>query len=119
MFLRVKSEIWVSALLRRARAAGAFATVLHSGAAEAGAIFVIVNRGGLQGECDLYAPAPQSLAPDDDAIQDRIFERRYTNVDQATIDATLESERKFDPDLWAVEIEDRDGRAFIDISTEL
>ncbi|EFL88945.1 DUF1491 family protein [Ahrensia sp. R2A130] len=119
MFLRIKSEIWVSALLRRARGAGAFATVLHSGAEEAGAIFVVVNRGGLRGSYDLYAPAPQSLTVDDDTnAYDRRFEQRLEGVDEGAINNALASERRFDPDLWAIEIEDRDGHAFIDVISE-
>lgn len=119
MFLRVKSAIWVSALLRRVRAAGAFATVLHSGAEEAGAVFVVVSRGGLKASCDLYAPAPQSLVGDDDAsANDRRFEQRLEDVDEDAIGKALASERRFDPDLWAVEIEDRDGRTFIEVVEE-
>lgn len=115
MFLRVKSEIWVSALLRRARGAGAFATVLQSGAAEAGAIFIVVTKGGLNSTCDFYAPAPQSLATDEDEAPDRKFELRFNDVDQDEIDRVLASERRFDPDFWAIEIEDRYGRPFCDV----
>ena len=33
---------------------------------------------------------------------------------QARARAWLDKQVKFDPDLWIVEIEDRDGRAFVD-----
>ena len=121
--MRVTSELWVSALIRRAEAAGAFAMVVRKGAAEAGAIFVIVND--LQGGLQLHAPAPQT----DYSLEHRP-ERRFECIlgggggegggDGAAttsddIAAKLEREKSFDPDIWIVEIEDKQGRAFIDM----
>lgn len=115
--MRVTSELWVSALIRRAEAAGAFAMVVRKGAAEAGAIFVIVND--LQGGVQLHAPAPQT----DYSLEHRP-ERRFECVigdagDAATaadeIAAKLDREKSFDPDIWIVEIEDKQGRSFIDM----
>jgi hypothetical protein len=42
--MRLKSNIWVSAYVRRCDVEGAFAAVRRKGAEEAGAIFVKVNR---------------------------------------------------------------------------
>ncbi len=80
------------------------------GAAEAGAIFIVVDR--LSGEFDLYAPAPQTMW-DEARPADRRFDRV---VERATADAMsdrLEKERRFDSDLWVVTVEDREGRPFL------
>ena len=110
--LRLKSGIWVAALLRRLGGQGIAAFVLNRGAEEAGAIFVKVNR--LDGTCDLYGPAPQS-AFDDAPGPDRLFERLAEAAPEAEVDARLRREAGFDPDLWTVEIEDRAGRHGLDL----
>ena len=43
--MRLKTEIWVQAYLRRWFAQGGFGAVLSKGAAEAGAVYVVVNSG--------------------------------------------------------------------------
>jgi hypothetical protein len=107
--MRLTSEIWVSALIRRAAAETAAAAVIHRGDATAGAVFVSVDR--LDGSCDLYGPSPQAAVAEDDG--DRRFERLLTRVERPAMLARIASERRFDADLWLVEIEDRDGRSFI------
>lgn len=103
--MRLKSEIWVKAYLRRASVAGSPGVVVRRGDADAGTIMIRVAR--LDGSCDLYAPAPAGLASDDG-------ERRWTRIaaqaNEADIEARLASEARLDPDLWIVEIEDRAGR---------
>jgi hypothetical protein len=37
-------------------------------------------------------------------------------VTPAETEARLAKERRFDPDLWIVEVEDRDGRSFLDLA---
>ena len=54
--MRLKSEIWVSAFLRRWQAEGCYGAVIRKGAAEAGAVYVIVNH--LDGTLHLFGPAP-------------------------------------------------------------
>ena len=100
--MRVTSDLWVSALLRRVQSAGGFGAVLRRGASEAGAIF-IVSRSRL-GEVTLYGPAPQ-VAYEEGKPQERGFSEMLGPADDATIEAKLEKERRFDPDLWVVEIE--------------
>ncbi len=109
---RVVSSFWVGAYLRRCQGAGAFAAVLRHGADEAGAIFVKIVRG--DGTADLYGPAPQALV-DEDRPVDRQFEQVFARAPEADIDARLERERAFDPDIWVIEVEDRDGRSFLDM----
>ena len=65
--MRLTTDFWVSALMRRVFGEGGFAAVAKRGASEAGAVFVVTrNRMGLS---SLFGPAPQSAydsaRPDD------------------------------------------------------
>lgn len=111
--MRLTSEFWVGAHVRRCFAEGAFAAIARRGAAEAGAVFIKVNR--LDGTVDLYGPAPQSFFDEDAAIGERRFERLLEAAAEAEADARLEREKRMDPDFWVVEIEDREGRSFLDL----
>ncbi len=111
--MRVTSSFWVGAYVRRCHAEGAFATVARKGAAEAGTIFVKVDR--LDGTADLYAPAPQALV-EAGAPLDRRFEKVLAAVPGAEVEARISRELKFDSDLWVIEIEDRKGRSFLDLT---
>ena len=104
--MRVTSEFWVSALCRRTALEGAFAYVAKRGAAEAGAIFILSDD--MQGGNTLFAPAPQAHF-DPDETADRLFEVRDQG-DRFAMLEIIEREKKFDPDLWLVEIEDREKR---------
>ena len=112
--MRLKSGIWVAAYLRRCNVEGLFAAVRRRGAEEAGAIFIKINR--LDGTGTLYGPAPQT-AFDDAQPTDRIFSAVVGGAQpapDADIEARLTKEIRFDPDVWIVEVEDREGRSFID-----
>jgi len=109
--MRVVSSFWVGAYVRRVNATGAFAAIARRGAAEAGAIFVKVAR--LDGTADLYAPAPQSVF-DEGRAYDRRFERVLEAAEDAAVEARLKREIGFDPDVWIVEVEDRQGRSFLE-----
>lgn len=102
----MKSEIRVAAQLRRAAAAGAFATVVRKGDADAGAIAVKVYLGG--GAARLFVEAR------DEAGESIWREPLDGPAPEAAIDQFLEKETRFDRDLWIVEIEDREGRIFAD-----
>ena len=111
--MRLKSSIWVAAYMRRCQVEGLFAAVRRHGADEAGAIFVKVNR--LDGTADLYGPAPQT-AFDETRPADRAFSLclKVRPAPEADVEAFLAREMRFDPDVWIVETEDRDGRHFLD-----
>lgn len=100
--MRVTTDLWVSAILRRVFAGGGFGAVIQRGASEAGAVFVIVRS--RFGHATLYAPGLQT-----DYSEARPEERRFSTVlvdaDEDAINKRLEKERRFDPDLWIVEIE--------------
>ncbi len=104
---RLKSEIWIAALLRRCQGEGKYGAVIHKGAAEAGAIYVYVNH--LDGTYHLLAPPP---GPAHDEHGERRFILEFEKPsDWLQVSAVVARRRKSDPDLWAVEVEDRSGFA--------
>ncbi len=107
--MRLKSEIWVKAFLRRAAVAGAPGVVARRGDADAGVILIKIAR--LDGTADLYGPAPAGLQSDDG-------ERRWSPLARAepegAVDGRIASELRLDGDCWLVEIEDRGGRHFLE-----
>ena len=111
--MRLRSDIWVSAYLRRCATEGVTAVLRRRGAAEAGAIFVKVDR--LDSSATLYGPAP----PTEDLPRgvDRLFTRLHASetLPPGEIEERLARERRFDPDIWIVEVEDRAGRSFLDL----
>lgn len=110
--MRLTSDFFVSALVRRCFSENAYASVVSKGALEAGAIYIVVDR--RDGFFDLYGPAPQS-AFQPGAPGGRLFEALLTSAPKEDLDRRLASERRMDPDVWIVEIEDRDGRVFWDV----
>ncbi|KAB2854580.1 MAG: DUF1491 family protein [Bauldia sp.] len=108
--VRVTSAFWVSAFVRRCYAEGAAAVVVRRGAEEAGAIMVIVDR--LDGTLDLYSPAPQSEIVQDGS-SDRLFERVLECATAEALRERTDRELRFDPDIWIIEVEDRDGRVVV------
>jgi hypothetical protein len=103
---RLKAGIFVRALIRRAEVAGAAAFVVRKGSEEAGAVLLKIARldgtslvlsQARRGEGELVWVKPIGDAADDEKCR-AYFDRQI----------------KFDPDLWIVEIEDRQGRTFVD-----
>ena len=103
---RLKAGIFVRAVIRRAEVAGAQAFVVRKGSEEAGAVFLKISR--LDGTCMLLNQAR-------DGAGELVWARPLgDSADEAAANAYLERQVKFDPDLWILEIEDRQGRAFVD-----
>jgi len=100
--MRLTTDFWVSAVTRRAFAAGGFAAILRKGAEAAGAV-MIMRRTKL-GEIALYAPAPQS-SYGDARPEERLFVELSRSLDLSEIEAKIEREARFDPDIWVVELE--------------
>ena len=110
--MRLTAEIYVAALVRRANDAGAFAVVERRGAAEAGAIHVVVDD--RSGTLALYGPAIAGLERESTAGRD---DRRFALLGRMTPPELRERfarEARFDPDFWVVEIDDREGRHFLE-----
>jgi hypothetical protein len=109
--MRLKSELWVKAYLRRCRLEGADALLVRRGDADAGAIYIKVCR--LDGTGLLFGPAPAGL---DEAREDRRWQPclKGETAAEPDIDAYLERQVRFDSDIWIVAVEDRAGRHFLD-----
>lgn len=108
--MRLKTEIWVKAYLRRCGVHGASAYVVRHGDDDAGAVYLKVSR--LDGTAFLYGPAPAGLV--ETAIERQwIGMGRAAGMSEAEADAFLLREAGFDSDLWVVEVEDRQGRHFL------
>lgn len=111
--MRLCADFWVAAYIRRCTCEGLPAVVRRRGAAEAGAIFIKIDR--LDGSAALYGPAPQSVLS---GGADRLFARLHRDpwIEAAQAEEKLKSEMRFDPDLWIVETEDKQGRLFFDVA---
>lgn len=112
--MRLKTGIWVAALLRRCNGEGKFGAVLHHGADEAGALYIYINH--LDGSYDLLGPPP-GPAHDEDG-QRHFIKEFVAPVSWGEASAVVARRRKFDPDLWAVEIEDKTGIADLKLFVE-
>jgi hypothetical protein len=108
--MRLKSEIWVKAYLRRCQVNGATGVVARHGDDDAGAIFIKIVR--TDGTAAVFSPAPAGF---DEADIDRRWVTRFKSgfVPDTEAEALLKREAEFDSDMWVVEIEDRDGRHFL------
>lgn len=101
--MRLKSDIFVAALIRRVFATGDFAAVEKRGAEEAGAIFI--RQRFRDGSETLFGPAPQVFSDGEESDAGRRFEVRLRRQAAAEVAAVIEKESRFDSDLWLVEIE--------------
>lgn len=106
----LSTDVWVSALIRRAELGGAFATVAMKGDARAGSVLVkVVNR--RSGEVRLYAEATRGDG-------ERVWMQPRPGLGEADLDAYADRSRRIDPDLWVVEVEDTQGRHFLTEAVE-
>ncbi|MEO1282301.1 MAG: DUF1491 family protein [Pseudomonadota bacterium] len=109
--MRLKAEIWVKAYLRLCQVNDIAGFVIKRGDADAGSILIRVNR--LDGRSILFVPAPASL--DDDRGGHRFAARTgLEGQSDDEVDQMIERTLSFDPDLWVVETEDRQGRHLLD-----
>src|SRR6201990_3303882 len=109
--MRLKSNIWVAAFLRRCQTEGMFGAVRRRGAEEAGAVFVKIAT--LDGNAMLYVPAPQTVYDDSRPIDRFFVPIAKEALSEQAIDERITKELRFDPDAWIVETEDKAGRHFL------
>ncbi|MBN2907139.1 MAG: DUF1491 family protein [Rhodobacteraceae bacterium] len=102
---RLTAELWVSAYMTRLRLIGIPAFVVAHGDDTAGAVLVKLNT--LDGQARAFQ---RSF---DLASGDRIW-GALVEGDEASVDAAIARQRGFDPDLWVIEVEDREGRHLLD-----
>ncbi len=101
---RLTSEFWVQAYLRRLSLADIPAFVTAKGDATAGA--VLVKQAPLDGTATLFQ---RSYDLDGTRVWVTLAEGEEWGVDEA-----IARQRSFDPDIWVIEVENRDGRHLLD-----
>ena len=97
---RIKAGIWVSMALRLGTAEGRFAAVIRKGDPDAGGVLVVLRKDKSVSVLSQLRSAEGELAW-----------MRATGpepVDDATADAYIARQVKFDPDLWVIEFETPD-----------
>lgn len=108
--MQLSTDLWVGALIRRAELGGAFAMVLRKGDPRAGAVLVkVLNRETRTAK--LYSEATRL---DGEAV----WMQPVRSEIEADLDAYAEKARRFDPDIWVVEIDDKTGRHFLTEAVE-
>lgn len=102
---RLTADIWIAAYLTRLRLADIPAFVVQKGDATAGAVLVKLNT--LDGQARAYQRSFDLMTGD----------RAWVVLEQGPeplVDAALQRQKGFDPDLWIIEVEDRAGRHLLD-----
>lgn len=101
---RLKTDLWAAALLRRwNHDTAVVATLVRRGDADAGSVLLKISR--LDGTATVLS---QTVT----AEGERAWMRGTgaAPVADAEAEAYIQRQRKRDPDLWVIEIEDRRGR---------
>ena len=102
---RLATSIWVSAYLTRLRLSDIPAFVVRKGDLTAGAVLIKLNT--LDGRAVAYQRSFDLMTGD------RAWVVLSEGV-EADVDAALGRQRDFDPDVWVIEVEDRNGRHLLD-----
>lgn len=98
---RLVSSFWVQAYLARLRMQDIPAFVVSHGDDTAGAVLVKLNT--LDGRAVAFQRSFDLMSGDRQWIE-------LSAGEEAEVDDAITRQRGFDPDLWVVEVEDRQGR---------
>ena len=105
MTARLTADFWVRAYLRRLELAGIPAFVTARGDATAGAVLV---------KCATLDGRAQAFQRSFDLMSGERAWVVLTEGDEREVDQAVRRQRGFDPDLWVIEIESREGRTLLD-----
>jgi len=100
-----RTDLWVAAFVRRHNDLGHMCVVSRRGDPLAGQIFVELDH--LTGDCSLYTPAPAASLPV--GTEQRVFQLLLDRVEPLKVRERILREEDFDPDLWVVSLEMRNG----------
>jgi hypothetical protein len=107
----LRSDLWAAAFVRRHNDLGRICVVVRRGDPIAGQVFIEVDH--LNGKVSLFTPAPSALRPDD--MAGRVFQRRFDRTTPDEVAARVAREIEFDPDLWVLSLELREGDPGLDV----
>ena len=102
---RLTAEFWVQAYLARLRFQEIPAFVVSHGDDTAGAVLVKLNT--LDGQAIVFQRSFDLMSG----------ERKWVELakgDESKVDVSVRKQLEFDPDLWVIEVEDRQGRHLLD-----
>lgn len=102
---RLTARFWIDAYLARLRMEDIAAFVVAHGDDTGGA--VLVKQSTLDGQASLWQ---RSFQPGSGA---RVWMALVAGP-EAEVDQAVARQRGFDPDLWVIEVEDRQGRHLLD-----
>lgn len=102
---RLASNLLVNGLIRLAEAQGGTGVVVAKGDAQAGAVALILSEKG-KNECLLE----RVLQPDGRYA----WARSQNTENEADFQAALDRKKRFDPDLWIVELDIASAERFAD-----
>ncbi|QGX99396.1 DUF1491 family protein [Roseovarius faecimaris] len=102
---RLTSEFWVQAYLTRLRLQDIPAFVTAHGDDTAGAVLVKLNT--LDGQATAFQRSFDLMS------EARNWAELATG-EEREVDAAIDRQKSFDPDLWVIEVEDRAGRHLLD-----
>lgn len=106
----LSTDVWVAALIRRAELEGGSAVVARKGDARAGSV-ILKTYDTLNRVARIYAEA---FGPDGE----RLWIQPIRSEMEGELDDYVRRQIGYDPDLWVVEIEDRQGRHFLTETVE-
>ena len=99
--MRLTASFWVAAYRKRLELQAIPCFVVHHGDDTGGAVVVKLNT--LDGQAVVYQRRF-------DLASDRRIWMVLTEGAERDCDAAIDRQRSFDPDLWVLEVEDRQGR---------
>jgi hypothetical protein len=105
---RLKTAIWIKALIRRCDLAAIPVAVVARGDGDAGAVLLKLNAGSVAG-CSVLT---QARGQDGELLWMRAT--GPAAVPEADADAYITRQRQRDPDVWVLEIEHRDAEGVLD-----
>ena len=103
--MRLTADIWVSAYLTRLRLSEIPAFVVQRGDSTAGAVLIKLNT--LDGQACCFQRSFDLMTGD----------RKWVVLTEGAdrdVEMSVAKQRSFDPDLWVIEVEDKQGRHLLD-----
>jgi hypothetical protein len=103
--MRLTADIWVSAYLTRLRLSEIPAFVVQRGDSTAGAVLIKLNT--LDGQACCFQRSFDLMTGD----------RKWVVLTEGAdrdVEISVAKQRSFDPDLWVIEVEDKQGRHLLD-----